>query len=48
MSYMINLAEVDKDGAIREAANAVVGDTRMAFLKKAGIAGGRDSAEGRF
>jgi hypothetical protein len=40
MSYMINLDDVDKDGAIREAADAVAGDTRMAFLKKAGIAGG--------
>lgn len=37
---MINLDEVDVDGAIREAADAVSGDTRLAFLKKAGIAGG--------
>ncbi|MGD1058286.1 MAG: ferritin-like domain-containing protein [Solirubrobacteraceae bacterium] len=40
MSYEINLAEVDTDGAIREAADAVSGDTRLAFLKKAGVAGG--------
>jgi Ferritin-like domain len=40
MSYEINLAEVDVDGAVREAADAVSGDTRLSFLKKAGIAGG--------
>jgi rubrerythrin len=36
----INLKEVDKDGAIQEAADAVSGDTRLGFLRKAGIAGG--------
>jgi hypothetical protein len=40
MSYQINLDEVDVDGAIREAANDVSGDTRLSFLKKAGVAGG--------
>jgi hypothetical protein len=40
MSYQINLDEVDVDGAIREAAHAVSGDTRLSFLKKAGVAGG--------
>jgi len=40
MSYQINLDEVDVDGAIREAAEEVSGDTRLSFLKKAGIAGG--------
>lgn len=40
MSYSINLNEVDTDGAIAEAADAVSGDTRLGFLKKAGIAGG--------
>jgi hypothetical protein len=40
MSYMINLDEVDADGAVREAADAVAGDTRLSFLKKAGLAGG--------
>jgi Ferritin-like domain len=36
----INLSEVDVDGAIREAAEAVAGDTRLGFLRKAGLAGG--------
>ena len=40
MNYTINLDEVDSDGAIREAAGEVSGDTRLSFLKKAGIAGG--------
>jgi hypothetical protein len=38
--YELNLAEVDVDGAVREAADAVSGDTRLGFLKKAGVAGG--------
>ncbi len=40
MTYMINVDEVDADSAIREAADAVSGDTRLSFLKKAGLAGG--------
>jgi hypothetical protein len=40
MSYEINLDEVDVDGAVREAAADVSGDTRLSFLKKAGLAGG--------
>ena len=40
MSYQINLNDVDVDGAIRESASEVSGDTRLSFLKKAGIAGG--------
>jgi len=40
MSHEINLSEVDVDGAVREAADTVSGDTRLDFLKKAGIAGG--------
>jgi hypothetical protein len=36
----INLKEVDVDGAIREAAEEVASDTRLSFLRKAGIAGG--------
>src|SRR6204780_5334625 len=40
MSYEINLDEIDADGAVREAADAVSGDTRLSFLKKAGVAGG--------
>jgi len=38
--HRINLDEVDKDGAIRESAAAISGDTRLNFLRKAGIAGG--------
>jgi hypothetical protein len=40
MRHQINLAEVDVDGAIQEAAAEASGDTRLGFLKKAGIAGG--------
>ena len=40
MPFIINLDEVDKDGAIREAADAVAGDTRLSFLRKAGIGAG--------
>ena len=40
MSHQINLDEVDVDGAIREAAEEVAGDTRLNFMKKAGLAGG--------
>jgi hypothetical protein len=36
----INLEEVDVDGAIREAAEEVASDTRLRFLRKAGLAGG--------
>jgi hypothetical protein len=36
----INLEAVDTDGAIREAAEEVSGDTRLQFLRKAGLAGG--------
>jgi len=39
MKNAINLNEIDSDGAIREAADAVSGDTRLSFLKKAGVAG---------
>jgi hypothetical protein len=39
MSY-INLEEVDVDGAVREAAEAAEPDTRVQFLRKAGVAGG--------
>ena len=35
-----NLEEVDVDGAVREAADAVSGDTRLSFLKKGALAGG--------
>ncbi len=40
MSYQINLEEVDADGAIREAASEVSGDTRLSFLRKSAVAGG--------
>jgi hypothetical protein len=40
MTYQINLDEIDVDGAVREAAHDVSGDTRLGFLKKAGVAGG--------
>jgi hypothetical protein len=35
----INLETVDTDGAIREAADAVAGDTRMSFLRKGAMGG---------
>jgi Ferritin-like domain len=40
MTYSINLDEIDVDGALSEAADAVSGDTRLSFLKKAGIGAG--------
>ncbi|HEX3909991.1 MAG TPA: ferritin-like domain-containing protein [Solirubrobacteraceae bacterium] len=40
MTFQINLDEVDTDGAVREAAEQASGDTRLSFLKKAGVAGG--------
>jgi hypothetical protein len=40
MSYQINLEEIDVDGAVREAAEQASGDTRLGFIKKAGLAGG--------
>jgi hypothetical protein len=36
----INLEAVDTDGAIREAAEEVAGDTRLSFLRKSALAGG--------
>jgi hypothetical protein len=42
------LEELDVDGAIREAASRVDGDTRAAFLKKAGIGAGAVVAGGAF
>jgi hypothetical protein len=40
MIYEVNLDEVDVDGAIRETAREVSGDTRLSFVKRAGVAGG--------
>jgi hypothetical protein len=42
------LEELDVDGAIRETASKVHGDTRAAFLKKAGIGAGAVVAGGAF
>lgn len=39
MSTSLKLTNVDVDGAVQEAADAVAGDTRLAFLRKAGITG---------
>jgi ferritin-like protein len=36
----MNLEAVDTDGAIREAAEEVAGDTRLSFLRKGAMAGG--------
>ena len=36
----INLEAVDVDDAIREGAERVAGDTRLAFLRKGAVAGG--------
>jgi hypothetical protein len=36
----INLDRIDRDGAIGEAAEAVAGDTRLDFLRRAGLTGG--------
>ncbi|MDQ2982383.1 MAG: ferritin-like domain-containing protein [Actinomycetota bacterium] len=40
MSYLPMLEELDQDGAIQEAAEHVDGDTRAAFLRKAGVGTG--------
>ncbi len=39
MPAQMDLTKVDVDGVVREAAEAVSGDTRLAFLRKAGITG---------
>jgi len=39
MSILPNLEELDQDGAIRETAENVDGDTRASFLRKAGVGG---------
>jgi Ferritin-like domain len=39
MQHEIDLEAVDADGAIREAAEAVAGDTRLSFFKRAGMTG---------
>jgi hypothetical protein len=40
MSYELDLQAIDTDGAVAEAADAVSGDTRLSFLRKAGIGAG--------
>ncbi len=44
MSHKLNLEDIDADGAVRETAaeamDALDGDTRSAFLRRAGLAGG--------
>jgi Ferritin-like domain len=40
VSDLLNLETVDRDGAIREAAERVSGDTRLSFLRKAGLGAG--------
>ena len=40
MAYQVNLEQVDADGAVREAAAAVSGDTRLDFIRKGAIGGG--------
>jgi hypothetical protein len=36
----LNIDAIDTDGAVREAADQVAGDTRMSFLRKGALAGG--------
>ena len=40
MTEYLSLATLDQDGAIQETAEAVAGDTRAAFLRKAAVGGG--------
>lgn len=37
MNYELNIDEIDRDGALRETAEEAMQDTRLGFLKKAGI-----------
>jgi Ferritin-like domain len=48
MTYLPSLDELDRDGAIRETAETVDGDTRGAFLRKAGVGLGAVVAGGAF
>ncbi len=40
LTEMVSIEALDQDGALREAEAAVAGDTRAAFFRKAGVAGG--------
>src|SRR3954471_10034227 len=46
MTHLPNLEELDTDGAIREVAEQVDGDTRASFLRKAGVGVGAALAGG--
>ena len=48
MSFLPALEELDQDGAIREQAEQVDGDTRASFLKKAGLGAGAIAGSGAF
>jgi Ferritin-like domain len=48
MSHLPPLEELDRDGAIQEAAEKVGPDTRAAFLRKAGVGLGAIAAGGAF
>jgi Ferritin-like domain len=48
MSFLPSLEELDVDGAIRETAERVDGDTRAAFLRKAGLGAGAVIGSGAF
>ncbi|MDQ2984462.1 MAG: ferritin-like domain-containing protein [Actinomycetota bacterium] len=48
MSFLPALEELDQDGAIREYAEKVDGDTRAAFLRKAGVGAGAIAGSGAF
>lgn len=46
LTDMISIETLDRDGALREGAEAVAGDTRADLFRKAGIAGGSLLASG--
>ena len=48
MSGLPSLEELDTDGAVREAADKVSGETRASFLKKAGVGAGAVLGSGAF
>jgi rubrerythrin len=46
LTDIISIEQLDQDGALREQADAVAGDTRAGLFRKAGIAGGALVASG--
>jgi Ferritin-like domain len=46
LSNIISIETLDRDGALRESAEAVAGDTRADLFRKAGVAGGSLLASG--